>query len=106
RDPRARARLLHTFWFHELQAAELMCWALLKFPESEPAFREGLLRIWRDEVRHMGLYQAHIESLGFRLGDFEVRDWFWHRVPTCHNPTMFVALLGMGLEAANLEHAP
>ena len=103
---RARAQLLHTFWFHELQAAELMCWALLRFCDAEHEFREGLLRIWRDEVRHMSLYQAHIETLGFPLGSFPVREWFWQRVPDCSNKTMFVALLGMGLEAANLEHAP
>ena len=105
-DARARAQLLHTFWFHELQAAELMCWALLRFNDAEPEFRRGLVRIWRDEVRHMGLYAEHIRALGFTLGAFPVRDWFWQRVPACSTKIMFVALLGMGLEAANLEHAP
>lgn len=101
---RARAELHHKFWHHELQAAELMCWAILRFPETPREFRDGLIRIFRDEVRHMGMYQGHIESLGFRLGDFEVRDWFWERIPTCQTPLQFVALLGMGLEGANLDH--
>jgi uncharacterized ferritin-like protein (DUF455 family) len=35
-----------------------------------------------------------------------VRDWFWKRVPACANKLQFVAVMGMGLEAANLEHAP
>lgn len=105
-EPRARAQLLHTFWFHELQAAELMCWALLKFSAAELEFRKGLLRIWKDEVRHMSMYAQHIDSLGFALGAFPVREWFWERVPDCANEISFVALLGMGLEAANLEHAP
>jgi uncharacterized ferritin-like protein (DUF455 family) len=83
-----------------------MCWALLRFSDAELAFRKGLLRVWRDEVRHMGLYQEHIEVLGFSLGDFPVRDWFWQRVPAAETKVMFVALLGMGLEAANLEHTP
>lgn len=104
--PEARARLLHKFWHHELQAAELMCWALLRFPETEQEFRRGLLRICRDEIRHMSLYEEHIQALGFRVGDFPVRDWFWERVPTCRTPLQFVALLGMGFEAANLEHTP
>lgn len=103
-EPRARAALHHKFWHHELQAAELMCWALLRFVDTPPAFREGLVRIFRDEVRHMGLYQAHIEELGYKLGDFPVRDWFWDRIPTCQTPLQFVALLGMGLEGANLDH--
>ncbi len=100
----ARAALQHKFWHHELQAAELMCWALLRFCHTPLAFRKGLLRIFKDEVRHMALYQGEIEALGFTLSDFEVRDWFWERVPTCETEVEFVALLGMGLEAANLEH--
>jgi uncharacterized ferritin-like protein (DUF455 family) len=103
--PRPRAELLHRFWHHELQAAELMCWALLKFADAEQAFREGLLQIARDEMRHMSLYQAHLGQLGFSIGDFPVRDWFWERVPSCATKLSFVALMGLGLEAANLEHA-
>jgi uncharacterized ferritin-like protein (DUF455 family) len=102
--PEQRARLLHKFWHHELQAAELMCWALLAYADAELEFRRGLLGICLDELRHMRLYQAHIERLGFAVADFPVRDWFWERVPTCRTPLSFVALVGMGLEAANLEH--
>jgi uncharacterized ferritin-like protein (DUF455 family) len=105
-DPRYRARTLHAFFHHELQAAELMCWALLAFADAEPAFRRDLVRICTDEIRHMNLYRAHIEALGFRIGDFGVRDWFWKRVPSCPDKVSFVALMGMGLEGANLEHAP
>lgn len=104
RHPEQRAKLLHKFWHHELQAAELMCWAMLRYADAELEFRQGLLRICRDELRHMKLYQRHIESLGFAVGDFPVRDWFWERVPTCETKLSFVALVGMGLEAANLEH--
>jgi len=105
-EPRNRAKLMHKFWHHELQAAELMCWAILRFADAEESFRAGLLGICQDELRHMRLYREHIEALGFEIGDFEVRDWFWDRVPTCRTKTEFVALMGMGLEAANLEHTP
>jgi len=105
-QPRARAKLLHAFFHHELQAAELMCWAVLRFADAERRFREGLLGICRDEIRHMNQYREHIERLGFKVGDFPVRDWFWQRVPLCASKLEFVALMGMGLEAANLEHAP
>ena len=81
-----------------------MCWAVLKFPETPVEFREGLLRICRDEIRHMGLYEEHMHTLGHALGDFPVRDWFWERVATCTTPLQFVAFIGMGLEGANLEH--
>jgi uncharacterized ferritin-like protein (DUF455 family) len=105
RPPAARAKLLHTLWHHELQAAELMAWALLRFADAPQSFRQGLVRICQDEIRHMNAYQGRIIALGFSLGDFPVRDWFWARVPQCDTPVQFVALMGMGLEAANLEHA-
>jgi uncharacterized ferritin-like protein (DUF455 family) len=100
-----RARALHSFWHHELQAAELMAWAVLAFPETPLAFREGLVRIARDEIRHMRIYAEQIERLGFRVGSFGVRDWFWERVPKVQTPAAFVAVMGLGLESANLEHA-
>lgn len=100
-----RARALHAFLHHELQAAELMAWAVLAFPETPLEFRAGLVRIARDEIRHMRIYAEQIERLGFRPFDFEVRDWFWERVPTARTPASFVAVMGLGLESANLEHA-
>jgi uncharacterized ferritin-like protein (DUF455 family) len=101
----ARARTIHTFLHHELQAAELMAWALLRFADSELAFRRGLLRICQDEIRHLGLYAALLEGRGVTWGAYPVRDWFWQRVPTCETPLQFVSLMGLGVEAANLEHA-
>ncbi|MBX3225893.1 MAG: DUF455 family protein [Labilithrix sp.] len=103
--PSGRARALHTFLHHELQAAELMLWALLAFPSTPRDFRAGLVRVALDEARHMRMYAARIEALGHRVGDFAVRDWFWERVPTCEDAASFCAVMGLGLESANLEHA-
>ncbi len=103
--PAGRARAMHTFLHHELQAAELMAWAILAFPTAPGKLRAGLVRIAQDEVRHMRLYESHIERLGYRFGDFPVRDWFWERVPSCVDATSFVATMGLGFEAANLEHS-
>ena len=103
-SPSGRARALHTFLHHELQAAELMAWALLAFSDAPREFRAGLVRIALDEVRHMRLYAEQITRLGHRVGDFAVRDWFWERVPACASPAEFVAVMGLGFESANLEH--
>jgi uncharacterized ferritin-like protein (DUF455 family) len=105
RSARNRAHVLATFLHHELQAAELMAWAILAFPETPEEMREGLLRIFDDEIRHMRLYAEHMATLGFRVGDFPVRDWFWERVPRCRAPGEFLAVMGLGFEAGNLEHA-
>ncbi len=104
RDPTQRARLFHTFLHHELQAAELMAWALLAWPDAPHAFRRGLVTVFEDEVRHMALYAEHLERLGARVGQWPVRDWFWQRVPSAPTPAHFVAAMGMGFEGANLDH--
>jgi uncharacterized ferritin-like protein (DUF455 family) len=101
----ARAQLVHTFLHHELQAAELFAWAILAFPETPREFRAGCLRLCREELAHLALYRAHLATLGHCVGDFPVRDWFWERVARVVTPLEFVALQGLGLEGANLEHA-
>ena len=106
RDPARRAELVHTFLHHELQAAELMCWALLAFPEAPLALRRGLLAICQDEIRHMAMYGNHLTSIGYRFGQFEVNDWFWERVPQAACVEDYLATMGVGLEGGNLDHAP
>lgn len=104
RSPEKRARLVHTFLHHELQATELFAWAVLAFADAPRAFRGGLLHIAKDEIRHMGMYREYLSGLGHSFGDFPVRDWFWERVPSARTPAQFVAVLGVGFEGANLDH--
>jgi uncharacterized ferritin-like protein (DUF455 family) len=104
RDPAKRAEVLHTFLHHELQAAELMAWAVLAFPETPAGFRRGLFNICQDEVRHLQLYAEHLVTLGFPFGTWPVNDWFWKRVPTDATATHFVARMGIGFDGGNLDH--
>ncbi len=105
RSPGVRAHLVHTFLHHELQAAELFAWAVLAFPGTPREFRAGLVRLCQEELGHLALYRAHLGRLGFAVGAFPVRDWFWERVGAVPDALTFVALLGLGLEGANLEHS-
>ena len=105
RSAEKRARLMHSFLHHELQAAELMAWALLAFPDAPDALRKGLIHILMDEVRHMNLYADLLTARGFALLSFPVRDWFWQRIPTVSSISGFLATLGLGFEGANLDHA-
>lgn len=101
----ARARLLHLFLHHEVQAAELFAWAFLLFRDAPMAFRTGLLRLVDDELRHARLYRARTQAHGKDYGSYSVRDWFWAKARQCTEPRMFVALMGIGFEGANIEHA-
>jgi uncharacterized ferritin-like protein (DUF455 family) len=105
RSGEKRARLIHSFLHHELQAAELMAWAVLAFPDAPAALRKGLIHILLDEVRHMNLYGDLLTARGFALLSFPVRDWFWQRIPTVPSISGFLATLGLGFEGANLDHA-
>jgi uncharacterized ferritin-like protein (DUF455 family) len=105
RDVKKRASLLHTFLHHELQAAELLCWASLAFADTPRSFRRGLLQIALDEARHMRLYVGKLRVLGFEAGAFPVRDWFWERAPAARDALEFLALMGLGFEAGNLDHS-
>lgn len=100
-----RAKLALTFAHHEIQAAELMAWAILAFPPTPREFRRGLARLVLDEARHARGYVEHARVLGMELGQHPVRDWFWQRVAAVETPAQFVALLGLGFEGANLDHA-
>lgn len=104
RATEARCRLVHTFLHHELQAAELFAWALLAFPEAPAPFRKGLVAVLRDELRHMEMYREYLDARGFAFGAWPVRDWFWSRVPRVTTAAGFCAVMGMGLEAGNLDH--
>ena len=100
-----RARLIHAFLHHELQAAELMAWAVLAFPEMPQSFKRGLLKITTDEISHMHLYADWLRPRGIAPGQIPVRDWFWERVPSTPDARAFVATMGIGLEGGNLDHA-
>ena len=106
RDPGKRARLLAAFLHHEVQAAELMAWAILAFPDAPRAMRKGLLSIAIDELRHVRMYGDRVAALGGGAwGTEPVNDWFWERVPHAASPAHFVATLGIGFEGGNLDHA-
>ena len=100
-----RAEMFHTFLHHEMQAAELFAWALLAFADTPAEFRRGLLAICLEEIKHLQLYHGYLRNAGVEFGDHPVRDWFWERVPRCRTAAQFVAVMGMGLEGGNLDHA-
>ena len=103
-DPSQRARVLHSFANHELQAAELFAWALLAFPEAPTEFRRGLLEILIEEQRHTRMYCSRLAAHGHRLGDFPVSGYFWHKTPGITSPLRFVCAMSLTFENANLDH--
>lgn len=103
-DPEQRARILHGFANHELQAAELFAWALLAFPDAPGDFRRGLAAVLDDEQRHTRMYIARCEALGVRFGEQPVSGYFWSKVEHIDTPAAFVCAMSLTFENANLDH--
>jgi uncharacterized ferritin-like protein (DUF455 family) len=108
RDPAARAIALARFAHHELQAAELFAWALLRWPRLPADLRRAWLGVLADEQRHCRLYIRRLEALGARFGDFAPHsDYFWQHAATLDaapaGPRAFLAVMGLTLEQANLD---
>jgi uncharacterized ferritin-like protein (DUF455 family) len=103
-DPAQRARILHAFANHELQAVELFAWALLAFPAAPAEYRSGLLLVLGDEQRHTRMYAARCEALGLAFGTQPVTGYFWSKVPELRSPLDFVCAMSLTFENANLDH--
>lgn len=104
-DPEQRARIIHAFANHELQAIELFAWALLAFPREPRAFRMGLLAIIGEEQRHFSLYCDWLETVGVPFGSQPVTGHFWNKLDQLATPLRFVCAMGLTFENANLDFA-
>ena len=102
----ARGQMLHFFANHELQALEIMAFALLAYPDTPPAFRQGLVGTLTDEARHLGLYLHRMKKMGIRFGELPIQDYFWSQVKNLQTPVQYLAALPLTFEGANLDHLP
>jgi uncharacterized ferritin-like protein (DUF455 family) len=106
-DPLARALCLRRFAHHELQAVELFAWALVLWPELDPALRRELAYVMADEQRHCRMYLERLRAHGEELGGEPLSDYFWKHAPAIRahprGPAAFLAAMGLTLEQANLD---
>jgi uncharacterized ferritin-like protein (DUF455 family) len=103
-DPAARAASLARFAHHELQAVELLAWALLRWPDAPAGLRRDWLGVLRDEQRHCLLYRARLQAHGSDLGEHPCSGYFWRqREALGASPEAFLAGMGLTLEQANLD---
>jgi uncharacterized ferritin-like protein (DUF455 family) len=103
----ARAVTLSRFAHHELMAAELFAWALLKFPAAPSSLRRGFVAALVEEQAHLRLYLDRLAAHGVAFGDVPLSGYFWKLVPairTAPSPLpAFLCAQGLTLEQANLD---
>ena len=103
----ARAKCLHRFAHHDLQAVELFAWAILRWPQMPAPLKKGFLNTIAEEQKHLGLYLERLKAHGIEFGHYELSDYFWRHVPTLdqskEGPKAFLSAMGLTLEQANLD---
>jgi uncharacterized ferritin-like protein (DUF455 family) len=103
----ARVACLSRFAHHELMAAELFAWALLRFPDAPSSLRRGWVAALREELVHLRLYLDRLEAHGAALGDLPLSGYFWKLMPGVRQASdplrAFVCMQGLTLEQANLD---
>jgi uncharacterized ferritin-like protein (DUF455 family) len=103
----ARVACLSRFAHHELMAAELFAWALLRFPEAPAGLRRGWLAALREELEHLRLYLGRLAAHDAAFGELPLSGYFWKLLPgvrQASDPTRaFLCMQGLTLEQANLD---
>ncbi|MFQ5417766.1 MAG: DUF455 family protein [Myxococcota bacterium] len=109
RSPHARAACLARFAHHELMAAEIFAWALLRWPGLPAELRSAFSGALADEQRHCRLYLKRLTAHGSDLAEHALSDYFWRNLPAIgaspEGPRAFLCAMGLTLEQANLDHS-
>ncbi len=103
-ESKQRAKALHYFANHELEAMELMALALLKFSDAPKTYRLALTGIITEEQKHLKLYLKRMRELGINFGDHPVSGFFWKSLAKVDSLKRFTAAMNLTLEQANLDH--
>lgn len=103
---RRKAVAHHIMANHELQALEVMAWALLAFPDAPAELRAGMVPIMVDEQRHTRMHAERATKLGVEFGDLPVNCYIWKKAMSFETILQYLAGLTLVFEGANLDLAP
>ena len=102
-----RAGLIHALAHIEFNAINLALDIVWRFPGMPEAFYRDWMQVAKEESHHFGLLSRHLESLGFRYGDFPAHDGLWEMaVRTQGDLQARLALVPRTLEARGLDASP
>lgn len=101
------ATLIHAICHIEFNAINLGLDAVARFSGMPEAFYLDWMQVAHEEAQHFLLLDAHLETMGFRYGDFPAHDGLWEMArKTHHDPLIRMALVPRVLEARGLDVTP
>jgi len=105
--PAGRAALLHALAHIEFNAINLALDAIWRFGDMPETFYRDWLKVAQEEALHFELLAAHLQSLGYRYGDFDAHDGLWAMTEKTQGDVLArMALVPRTLEARGLDAAP
>lgn len=106
-SPAGRAALIHSLAHIELNAVNLALDITWRFAALPNSFYRQWMRVAQDEARHFRLLAAHLQTLGYRYGDFTAHNGLWDMAEkTKHDLLARLALVPRTLEARGLDMSP
>jgi uncharacterized ferritin-like protein (DUF455 family) len=102
-----RAALVHSICHIEFNAINLALDAMWRYDGMPPAYYRDWLRVADEEAYHFTLIHAHLQTMGWRYGDFPGHDGLWTMCEKTKNDVVArMALVPRTLEARGLDATP
>lgn len=107
RTEQGRAALIHALSHIEFNAINLALDAIWRFPAMPAQYYVDWLKIAAEEALHFTMLHDHLQSLGYRYGDFTGHDSLWEMVAKTSDDVLArMALVPRTLEARGLDASP
>lgn len=102
-----RAALIHAIAHIEFNAINLALDAIWRFPDMPRDYYFDWLKVAAEEALHFKLLHEHLQSLGYRYGDFDAHAGLWTMAEkTAGDVLARMALVPRTLEARGLDATP
>jgi uncharacterized ferritin-like protein (DUF455 family) len=107
RTVEGRAALLHALAHIEFNAINLALDAVWRFADMPEAYYRDWLKVAIEEAYHFSLLQAHLQTLGYKYGDFTGHNSLWEMVERTQGDVLArMALVPRTMEARGLDASP
>lgn len=102
-----RAVMIHALAHIEFNAINLALDAVWRFAGMPEAFYREWMKVALEESLHFQLLESHLNTLGYRYGDFPAHDGLWEMAERTQEDVLArMALVPRTLEARGLDASP
>lgn len=107
RTEEGRAAMIHALTHIEFNAINLALDAIWRFAGMPHDYYADWLQVASEEALHFSLLSAHLQTLGYRYGDFPAHNSMWEMADKTSDDVLArMALVPRTLEARGLDASP